>query len=164
MIHHISLPVQDPLHVAQVLAEIWQGQALPFPPHPGSYVVIAGDDYGSLIELYPLGSEIVPGTGEKQASFVQHAIPAGFYAVHAAISVPTSLEEIERIAKREGWRVLLCSRDGLFDVVEFWVENRLMLEFLPPSIAPTYLKAMKEGVAQMLEVAPRMAAPQLSPV
>lgn len=168
MIHHISLPVQDPIHVAQVLAEIWHGQVLPFPPHPGSYIVIAGDDYGSLIELYPLGSEIVPGTGEGQASFVQHSIPSGFYAVHAAISVPASLEEIERIAEREGWRVLPCNRDGLFDVVEFWVENRLMLELLPPTIAPIYLKAMKEGISQLLETSSRLAnsqisAPQLSP-
>jgi hypothetical protein len=31
MIHHISIAVHNPLHVSQVLAEILQGQSLPFP-------------------------------------------------------------------------------------------------------------------------------------
>jgi hypothetical protein len=35
--------------------------------------------------------------------------------------------------------VFAASRDGLFDVVEFWIENRLMLELLTPAIAPKYL-------------------------
>ena len=56
--------------------------------------------------------------------------------------MPTNLEQIERIAAREGWRVLPCSRDGLFDVIEFWVENQLMLELLTPAIAHKYLNAM----------------------
>lgn len=164
MIHHISIPVQQPLHVAQVLAEIWQGQVFPFPPHPGSYIVVANDEYGTLIELYPLGSEIIPGTGEEQAAFIQQTVTSKFYGVHAAISVPASQETILEIATREGWRVLPCSRDGLFDIIEFWVENRLMLEFLTADMVPTYLTALKEGVSQFLVSAPRLGDPQLATV
>ncbi len=56
-----------------------------------------------------------------------------------AFSVPISLEEIERIGEREGWRVFPANQDGLFDVVEFWVENRLMLQLLTPAIVQKYL-------------------------
>ncbi|MEX0268406.1 hypothetical protein AB3R30_04630 [Leptolyngbyaceae cyanobacterium UHCC 1019] len=78
----------------------------------------------------------------RQAWFQQAVHSTSYSAVHAAISVPTNLEQIERIAAREGWRVLPCNRDGLFDVIEFWIENQLMLELLTPAIAHKYLNAM----------------------
>ena len=142
MIHHISIPANAPFHVAQVLAEVLDGKVGIFPPNPNSYIVVAGDEYGTLIEIYPSGSVIVPGKGDRQAWFQQNAYRATYSAVHAAISVSTNLEQIERIAAREGWRVLFCSRDGLFDAIEFWVENQLMLELLTPAIAHKYLNAM----------------------
>lgn len=86
-----------------------------------------------------LGSELIPDAYEGQAGFQVNQQPSLYTPVHAAISVPVSLEEIERIGTREGWRVFPCNRDGLFDVVEFWIENRLMLELLTPAITPTYL-------------------------
>ncbi len=43
MLHHISIAVKNPHHVAEVLAEIRQGNVIPFPPNPGSYVVLAED-------------------------------------------------------------------------------------------------------------------------
>jgi hypothetical protein len=61
MIHHISISAADPRHVAGVIAELWRGTALPFPPAPGSYIVIPGDSYGTAIEVYPLGNEMIPG-------------------------------------------------------------------------------------------------------
>ncbi|HEY9618533.1 MAG TPA: hypothetical protein V6C64_16945 [Microcoleaceae cyanobacterium] len=140
MIHHISIAVQEPLHVARVLAEIWQGSAFEFVPCPGSYIVVPFDQYGSAIEVYPLGTAIIPGDNQQQGqSFVQATSHEDFGAVHAAISVPTSQTDIEQIGAREGWRTLLCDR-GPFQVIEFWVENRLMLEFLPAEIAAEYLK------------------------
>lgn len=143
MIHHISIAACNPHRVATVLAELLRGHVLPFPPNPNSYVAIAGDDCGTMIEVYPLGSEILPGrTTDEQAVFSQHPSDPAYTAVHAAISVPVSLEEIQEIGDREGWRVLFCSRDGLFDVIEFWVENQLMVELLTPAMAETYLKAM----------------------
>ncbi|MFQ4144028.1 hypothetical protein [Chlorogloeopsis sp. ULAP02] len=141
MIHHISIAVQNPQHVAHVLAEILHGKALPFPPVLDSYMVLVGDEFGSLIELYPLGAELIPDAWQGQAGCQINEHPSHYTPVHAAISVPSSLEEIEQIGAREGWRVLPCNREGIFDVIEFWVENRLMLEFLTPAIAPKYLNA-----------------------
>lgn len=143
MIHHISIAASNAHHVATVLAEILHGYAIPFPPNPNSYVAIAGDEYGTIIEVYPSGSEILPGrTADEQAIFEQHSTSRPYSAFHAAISVPASLEEIQAIGDREGWRVLSCSRDGLFNVIEFWIENQLMIELLTPAFAATYLTAM----------------------
>ncbi|MEW6496931.1 MAG: hypothetical protein AB1589_31075 [Cyanobacteriota bacterium] len=150
MIHHISIPARNPFHVANVLAEVLNGWVAPFPPNINSHVVIAGDEYGTLIEIYPLGSEIMPGHGTDQATFCQNAHPYAYTAIHAAISVPTNQDAIEQIGAREGWRVLPCNRDGLFEVIEFWVENRLMLELLTPAIAPQYLTAMKSQNLELL--------------
>ena len=138
MLHHISVGVNNPLYVATVMAEILKGYIVPFPVNPGSYMTLAADDFGTAIEFYPAGSEILPDGHQGQAGFRLNPQPTQYCAFHAAISVPISLEEIERIGDREGWRVLFASRDGIFDVVEFWVENRLMLELLTPTMAAQY--------------------------
>lgn len=142
MIHHISIAVSHPLHVAKVLAEIWNGRCFPFPSHPGSYIVLANDEYGSAIEIYPLGTKILPGFDKQDCSFSQNPGYSEFSATHIAISVPTSQKQIEQIAAREGWRVVRCRRGDFFDVIEFWLENRVMLELLPPAIAHQYNKFM----------------------
>lgn len=141
MLHHISIAVQNPLHVAEVFAEIWHGQVMPFPPNPGSYLAVAGDEFGTMIEFYPMGTELIPNAYEGQAGFQMNSQITQYTSVHAAISVPMSLEEIERIGDREGWRVFPANRDGIFDVIEFWVENRLMIELLTPTMAQKYLNA-----------------------
>lgn len=139
MIHHISISVTNPLHVAQILAEVLNGQAFPFFPHPGSYMVFPLDSNGTGIEIYPLKTKLVPGEGDKQCTFVETASSSGFTATHAAISVSSSQEKIEMIGKREGWRVLRCNRDSFFDVIEFWLENKVMIELLTPEMATQYL-------------------------
>ncbi|MEG4801376.1 hypothetical protein QUB63_15940 [Microcoleus sp. ARI1-B5] len=139
MIHHISISAQKPQHVAQVLAEIFKGQVVPFPPHPGSYMVIAMDEHGTAIEVYPSGTELFPGSGQDGCGFQQNPQASQFTATHAAVSVPSSQTDIEQIAVREGWRVVRCDRESFFDVIEFWVENHLMLEFLTPEMTAKYL-------------------------
>jgi hypothetical protein len=151
MLHHMSISVNNPLHVANVLAEIMQGRAVPFPPHPGSYMVLAGDKFGTAIELYPIGTELIPDGTDAQVGFQD--LQCSYYSfVHAAISVPTNLQEIERIGARERWQTRLCDRDGLFNVVEFWLENRLMLEFLTPAMASKYLECFRpENLSALID-------------
>jgi hypothetical protein len=139
MLHHISIAAQNPLRVAQVIAEVMKGEAYPFFPHPGSYMVFSMDEHGTAIEVYPLETKLAPGEGDEQCKFVQTANFNGMTATHAAISVPSSQAEIEAIGKREGWRVLRCNRDSFFDVIEFWLENKVMLEFLTPEMADQYV-------------------------
>jgi len=39
MIHHLSISAQNPQHVAQVLAEILQGQPTAHPFNPDAYII-----------------------------------------------------------------------------------------------------------------------------
>jgi hypothetical protein len=140
MIHHISIAVDNPLHVAKVLTEVMQGSYYPFYPHAGSYIVMSGDKHGTGIELYPKGSELFPG--EVAVSFQSHQENQGYAPFHAAISITLSEDQVMEIAQREGWLVRKCVR-GPFSVIEFWLENKLMIEFLPPEMASQYLEFTK---------------------
>lgn len=142
MIHHISIAAKEPQHVANVIAELWQTLALPFPPVPGAYTVIANDGHGTAIEVLPLGTELVPGSGDAEGQSQLNQSSSPFTATHAALSVPQSRERIKEIATREGWRTGEFMRGGVFEVIEFWVENRLMLELLAPDMAQRYLDFM----------------------
>ncbi|HZS04156.1 MAG TPA: hypothetical protein VFD58_04915 [Blastocatellia bacterium] len=139
MIHHISIDAGNPRHVADVLAEIMGGQVFPAPPNfrPDSWFVFSGDEYGTMLEVLPSGTEMRPG--EREAGF--HAGDASgspFIAVHAYISTELSGDELLRIGEREGWLARLCDR-GPFELVEFWVENRLLIEFASPEMKAQYV-------------------------
>lgn len=141
MIHHISIPAENPLHVAKVLAEVLSGTFGEFPPHRGSYITFAVDAIGTAIEVYPRGTELIPGSQNQAVQFQDNNQPSRFIATHAAISVPCDEEKITQIALREGWRVVRCDRDGLFEVIEFWIENAVMLELLTQEMALKYIQA-----------------------
>ena len=154
MFHHISIAVNHPLHVANVLAEVLQGSFFPFPPHPGSYMVIVDDGYGTGIELYPADTQLTP---EPEQVGFSSGNTQTFTSVHAALSVSVSQEQIIQIADREGWLARLCDRHA-FKVIELWVENKFMLELLTPEMAKEYLQfAHTAGYEAFL----RQAAPQL---
>ena len=65
MLFHLSIDADEPRHVAEVLAEIMGGEALPFPSViEGSWVALSGDARGTLIEVYPRGTELMIGAGD----------------------------------------------------------------------------------------------------
>jgi hypothetical protein len=142
MIHHLSVPATDPRHVSQVLAELFQGELTGFGPYRDSYIAWAGDAHGSAIEVYPVGTEMFPHSGQGQAQFRHNPTASGFVATHAAVSVDRSREDILALARREGWRAVELSR-GSFDVIEFWIENRVMLELMTPDMAAQYLRSTR---------------------
>lgn len=149
MIHHISIPAKNPCHVAEVLAEILEGYSAPFPSHAGSYVTLAADEYGTLVEVYPLGTEMIPGKEDQPIQYLMNSNSSPFIATHAAISVQLSQEQIEAIANREKWRTLRCSR-GRFNVIEFWIENSVLIELVTPEMALQYTEALApEKLAEM---------------
>jgi hypothetical protein len=148
MIHHMSIDARDPLRVAGVLAEIWNGKVYKFLV-PGSYLVMPFDNYGTHIVVFKSGGVWVPGIDTEAAKVIQSA-PSNFVSAHAAISVPTNHQQIEQIGQREGWRVL-TRKATPFSAIEFWVENRFLFEFFSPEFAPQYLKVMQpESIEQML--------------
>ena len=144
MIHHISFPAKNPRHVADVLAQLWEGRAFPFPPASDSYVVFPRDNsQGICIEVYSIGTELIPGAQNEQVQVHRREAPAQFSEFHAAISVPLCWEQIEAIANREGWRAVLCDRGAShraqgYQIIEFWIEDRFLLELLTPQMLPQY--------------------------
>lgn len=152
MIHHISLAVNNPLHVARVIAELWQGQALPFPAHPGSYFTVSLDQYGTAIALMPKGTVLKPGSSFEAVRFSNPDPDAtGYTATHVNIAVPISEAQIYEIANREGWRAVRCQHGGL-ELIEFWIENEILLELLPPTLMEQYLIMVQpENLKAMLE-------------
>lgn len=155
MINHISIAVENPEKVANVIAELWNGMAIPFPPAPDSFIVLANDGKGSGVEITPLNTILVPGKGlppeedfdsatpteEYEAQFVQGDSAPQYVATHLNISTHLSIEEVKKIGRREGWRVLTCNRDrGLFQLVELWIEDRFMLEVMTPEQTARYVE------------------------
>jgi hypothetical protein len=162
MIHHISISAQDPERVARVIAELWQAEALPFPPFPGAYIVVRNDGHGTAIEVSPLGLELRPGEGDQEVQPRMNDRFSPYTATHAAISVEINEERIREIAAREGWRVGTFDRGGAFRLIEFWVEDRFMLELLTPAMARRYLDVMTpEGYAEIFQLDRPRAEEQL---
>lgn len=147
MIFHISIPARNPEQVAKAIAELWCGEAFPFLPMKGngSWVAFAGDDRGSAIECYPRGARLSPSQEEYPKGFTveveaaQSDSPSAHHiATHAAVYSPLSQEQIIALAQRHGWLGRYAQR-GKFHVVEFWLENTVMLEVLPEPLKQEYL-------------------------
>lgn len=142
MIHHISIAARHPEHAAAVLAELLGGRSFPFPVFSGSYIALTDDPHRTAIEVYPLGTELKPGLEHEEVSSMNNEASSPFTATHAAVSVDLTEQQIKSIAARESWRAVTCNRGGLFDVVELWVENRVLIELLTPEMAKAYLNSM----------------------
>lgn len=155
MINHISISVHNPKKVADVIAELWNGFVVPFPPAPDSFMVFANDGRGSAVEITPIDIVLEPGKGlppeddfnietrteEYEAKFVRSENVPQYVPTHLNINTHLSIEEIKEIGRREGWRVLTCNRDrGLFQLVELWIEDRFMLEVMTPEQTARYVE------------------------
>jgi hypothetical protein len=146
MIFHASIPADDPARVARVLGELLGGGYSPFHVGRHSFMARGGadDEHGTGVEVYPRDEVLVPGTREDEMVQQGHLdSPPRYGCFHMAVGTKLSRDEIIEIGKREGWRALYCSR-GSFDVVEFWIENSLMIEFLDPAMQAQY-KALTKG-------------------
>ena len=167
MINHISIGVNDPEKVANIIAELWGGYAFPFPPSPGGYVALADDGRGTMVEVVPAHVQLVPGVGvpneagfsqqtitdDYEATFVPDNETTLFGSVHLNINSPLDEDAIKAIARREGWRCFTANRGrGLFQLIEFWIEDRFMLEVHTPEMTAKYMEMVTpENWAAFLE-------------
>lgn len=139
MLYHVSISAYEPARVAEVLARIWGGEAHPFPPLEGAYVALAGDDRGTLIEVHPFGIDMVPGATET--SYARNPDADRHSTSHQAIGTNLSEDAVVAIAQGEGWQARRCNR-GPFEVIEVWLENRILIEVLTPEMQRQYLAAI----------------------
>lgn len=142
MLFHVSIEADEPRHVAEVLAEIWGGTALPFPPVAhGSWMAFAGDDRGTMIEVYPRGTEMRETPGQNDAHSVAVA-PRRGTATHIAIATGKDMDSIMAIAAREGWSAKYCRRGDAFGVIELWIDGCQLVEVLTPAMQGEYVAAV----------------------
>jgi hypothetical protein len=141
MLFHLSVEADDPRRVAEVVAEFWGGLAAPFPAvTPGSWVALAGDDKGTMIEFYPRGTELHEVDGEGAAGVA--AEPRRFTATHYAMATRLSQDEVLAVARREGWPAKYCRRGDAFGVIEVWAEGCRLIEVLTDEMQAEYTGAV----------------------
>lgn len=142
MLFHMSIAASDPKHVAAVIAELWGGEALPFPPiSTDGWIALAGDDRGTGLEVYPADIVLAETPGDADAQGVKAASP-GLSPTHAAIATAMDREQVLALAKREGWPAKYRMRGEMFGVIEMWIEGRQMLEVLTPEMQAQYVSSM----------------------
>ncbi len=143
MLFHLSIDANDPRHVAEVFAELWNGKAVPFPPvAKGSWMALAGDERNNTIEVYPRGTQLVetPGDADPKAE-TGPTTPCS--STHIAIGTKLTVDQILAIAGREGWNAKYRRRGGQFGVIEMWVEGWRMVEVLTPDMQEEYLAMLR---------------------
>ncbi|MFC3069840.1 hypothetical protein [Phenylobacterium soli] len=144
MIHHVSIPAKDPQTVAKVLSELTGWAARPFMgPVPGAIMLLAEDGQGTAIEIYPDGTIIQPGEGEVQGHMTRTESQA-YFPFHFLMTLDIDPAHVKAVAERAGWRCLQCWRGPpgkpQFELIEFWIENRLMAEIATPAMAQDYIR------------------------
>jgi hypothetical protein len=154
MIHHCSIPARNPEHVAGVLAELMGGKAFPFGPLEGAFMAASGDAHGTMIEVYPDQSTLEIPADDDQVVFGKQPAPQN-WPFHLLLSVPLAREEVERIGAREGWRAKTFGRgmrghEPFFHVIEFWVENRLMIEVASPDMEREYKDFLQDARPEVM--------------
>ena len=140
MLHHVSFAVDEPRAVATILAGLIGGRVSHFGPWPGGFIAWAPDGFGTAIEVYPQGTEMSPDPG-TQARFARNYFAQRHTATHAALSVQRTESQVLEIAAAAGWQAEILDRGG-FEVIEMWVENRVMLEVMTPPMTAQYLQVV----------------------
>lgn len=140
MISHASLPADDPAKVARFMAELIQGDALPFPPAGPNAWIIWSKDAQIELQVVPRGSEFAPGPDGARCNL--NAQPSRGSETHIALCVDRPAEELVALARREGWQAGNYERGGFFSSVEIWIENTFFVECFDPSAAKRYREFM----------------------
>ena len=105
-------------------------------------------DNEPMIEVYPERATLDIPDRDDQVVFGENQEPPQTWPFHVFLSVPLEPEQVERIGVREGWRAKtfgrgMQGREPFFHVIEFWLENRLMIEVVPP--ARLYFPGSRNG-------------------
>lgn len=128
-IHHVTIPAHDPVHVAEVLAEILGARVVPIPHPRGTLLVYAGDRDGTAIEVWPAKLRVDRASRE----LVLRDLPLPEAWPHHAFvtSEASSSDAILAIFAREGWpaeRVRNGRPGAGFSLVRGMIENHTGIE------------------------------------
>jgi hypothetical protein len=126
MISHVSLPADEPQRVARFLAELIQGEVLPFPPAGPDAWIVWSKDAQIELQVMPRGAAFAPGSAGAQC--VASEIRGACRRRTLRLCVDRPADEVVALARREGWQAGGYERGGLFTSVEVWMENTFFVE------------------------------------
>src|ERR1044071_4757456 len=115
----------------------------------------SGDQHGSMIEVYPDRATLDIPAKDDQVVFGTNSAPPHTWPFHVLLSVPLEAEQVERIGEREGWRAKTFGRGmqgkkPFFHVIEFWLENRLMIEVASPDMEREYKDFLQNARTEVM--------------
>ena len=128
-IHHVSIPAQDPVRVAQVLAELLAARVVPIPHPIGTLLVHADDSDGTAIEIWPenlrfdaVAHDLAPSDLPFPEAWPHHCF---------VTSDACDTQTILTVFAREGWRAEHVHNGppgAGFSLVRGWIENQTAIE------------------------------------
>ena len=139
MILHASVPADYPRHTATTLASLLGGRALPFGPAEGSWTAVAPDPIGNVISVMPRGSEFHRRDDEEVET--RRGPSARHSAFHLMIDTPLSEPEVMQLAREAGCSAQRATH-GPFEVIEFWIDDCLLIEVATPDLAENYRRSV----------------------
>ena len=134
MILHASVVADEPRKTAETLARLLGGIALPLGPGEGTWSAIGPDPIGNLVSVLKRGSEFhrAPGHVEtRQGAPIRHS------AYHMLIDSPLDEAGVFKLAEERGCQAMRA-RHGAFDVIEFWIDDCLLIEVATPDLGAAY--------------------------
>ena len=141
MILHASVVADHPKTAAQTLATLLGGVALPVGPGEDTWSAIGPDPVGNVISVLARGSEFHRAPGHVETRL---GTPVRHSAYHMLIESPLSEEEVFKLAEERNCDAL-HARHGAFDVIEFWIDDCLLIEVATPELGEAYRKTIQSG-------------------
>lgn len=139
MILHASIVADEPKVAAHTLAQLLGGIALPVGPGDGTWSAIGPEPIGNLISVLSRGSEF-----HRSEEHVETRVgaPVRHSAYHMLIDTQLSEEEVLSLAKVRGCHAQRA-RHGAFDVIEFWIDDCLLIEVVTPELGKRYRETIR---------------------
>lgn len=134
MILHASVVADEPRAAAETLARLFGGIALPVGPGEGTWSAIGPDPIGNTISVLARGSEF-HRTGEHVET--RAGAPVRHSAYHMLIDTGLPEAEVFALASERGCHAHRA-KHGAFDVIEFWIDDCLLIEVATPELGQAY--------------------------
>jgi hypothetical protein len=136
MILHASFTVGAPRNAAETLAQLMAGEAFPFLEiGEDTWIAMSGDEHGTLVEFLQRGTEFhyVPGgtVAHRQGEKARES------GCHILIETPHDEARVLAIAEERGCGAHR-TKHGPLELMEFWIEDCLLIEVATPQMAAAY--------------------------
>lgn len=149
MIYHVSIETENPEKVSKAIADIWCGVASPLDRLvSGSWIAFCENDPLSAIEVFPLGTDI-RRSGGTDAPWYSPYMPAAEIgsqrpsATHVALGTSRTVPEILAIIDKNGWDAKHVLRGNRFELIEMWVSDYLVVEWVPNELLEPFESTMR---------------------